>query len=450
LHNTDITSGAAELHKEYHVLRFRRVPVALIALLAVFVATRTTSAQFVLHLPYPSGVSVSILQGYNGGTHQGVERYSLDLVRDDGKTSNSPALAPAAGTVVWAYAPGERGGCIGIQIDGGGGLHEMLCHIFLNHAYQNGDHVGSGQELGTVGPPGTVQNNGTSHIHLQVYRVLDGQRTPAPFAAPDGAPLEGISLAAGTSYNQWACNSSGPGCHIVSQNGAPSGTASPTPSTGIITSASAGGTAGATISSPRQQTGPLAVGTPVAVSGTGDCLRVHDQPTTSANVVNCLPDGTQSVITDGPRSADGYTWYRLDSAGWSVGDYLTATGPASTATGSNGTGAAATSSGSTSAPPPAPQNPTSAPAAPPAPAAPSGVTQPIGVTFVAGASVTVSGTGDCLRVHDQPSVSATVLDCLPDGTKGVVADGPVQADGLVWWDLDGHGWVDGEYLKVPS
>src|SRR5579884_1641591 len=92
----------------------------------------TSRAAPVIHLPYPDRVAVSILQGYNGGTHQGVERYSLDLTRDDGQTSGSPALAPAPGTVVWSYPPGTGNGCIGIMIDNGGGLHEMLCHLILN------------------------------------------------------------------------------------------------------------------------------------------------------------------------------------------------------------------------------------------------------------------------------------------------------------------------------
>src|SRR5947209_10818543 len=132
------------MRKDKSVLRLRRMLAAPLGILLALFASNRAHGAAVVHLPYPAGVAVSILQGYNGGTHQGVERYSLDLTRDDGKTSNSPALAPAAGTVVWAYAPGDRSGCIGIEIDGGGGLHEMLCHIILNHTYQNGDHVAGG------------------------------------------------------------------------------------------------------------------------------------------------------------------------------------------------------------------------------------------------------------------------------------------------------------------
>jgi len=429
-------------------LRSCRTLLAPLALILAFLSlARVGNAHgaAVIHLPYPAGVSVSILQGYNGGTHTGVERYSLDLVRDDGKSSGSPALAPAPGTVVWAYAPGELSGCIGIQIDGGDGLYEMLCHLILNHVYQNGEHVQGGQVLGSVGAPGTVENNGTSHIHLQLYRVVNGDRTPMPFAAPDGLPLEGVSLPAGGNFNQWACNGgSGPGCHIVSQNGASTAPPSTRPAP-TIASASSSSSGGATISAPRQASVALGVGVPVVVSGTGDCLRVHDQAATSANVVSCLPDGTQAVITDGPQTSSGYTWWKLDSLGWVVADYLSATGPGSAA-------AAPTPQPATAPAAPAQPAATTAPPPTPPPAAPASATPapqlPIGVSFAAGATVVVTGTGDCLRVHDQPALSANVVDCLADGTAGTIVDGPVQADGYTWWEIQGEGWVDGEYLTA--
>ncbi|HLZ71119.1 MAG TPA: CAP domain-containing protein [Dehalococcoidia bacterium] len=62
----------------------------------------------------------------------------------------------------------------------------------------------------------------------------------------------------------------------------------------------------------------------VVVSGTGDCLRVHDAPTIGANVVGCLPDGTAMIVSAGPISADGYTWWKLGALGWAAGQYLAA------------------------------------------------------------------------------------------------------------------------------
>jgi len=448
-------------------LRFRRTLLALAALGLAGLSTRAAHGAAAIHLPYPAGTAVSILQGYNGGTHQGVERFSLDLTRDDGKTSGSPALAPAAGTVVWAYPPGSNNGCIGIQIDGGGGLHEMLCHIILNHSYGNGDHVSGGQVLGTVGVPGTVGNNGVSHIHLQLYRIVDGDRSPVPYTLPDGLPLEGVSLpASDSSFNKWACNGSGPGCHIISQNG-PGAAAAPasTPANGAttLTSASTSSTGGATLSTP-QQSGPLGVGAAVVVSGTGDCLRVHSSAAVASNVVYCLPDGSQSVITDGPQTADGYTWWKLGDLGWSVADYLQAinggssiaTPPAASATPS---AAASPTPAPTPAasPTPAPPAPTAAPAPAAAASTPASAATPTpqpelptGVAYAVGDKVVTSGADGCLNVHDAPSLSGNVVDCVPDGTAGTVTDGPVQADGYVWYRLDNRGWVVSTYLQLSQ
>jgi hypothetical protein len=68
----------------------------------------------------------------------------------------------------------------------------------------------------------------------------------------------------------------------------------------------------------------LAPGAIAVVSGTGDCLRVHDSPTTSGSVVGCLSDGTALVIAAGPVTADGFTWWKLGGLGWAVGQYLSA------------------------------------------------------------------------------------------------------------------------------
>ncbi len=422
-------------------MRFRRTLLALLAMSLAVLGVRTAHAATAIHLPFPAGTAISIIQGYNGGTHQGVERYSLDLTRDDGKTSGSAALAPAAGTVVWSYPPGAGNGCIGIQIDGGAGLHEMLCHLFLNHSYANGEHVTAAQVLGTVGPPGTVGNNGTAHIHLQLYRVINGDRTPVPYALPDGAPLEGVSLSGGSTYNQWACSANGPGCHIVSLNNGAAAPA-PTPSAGRITSASSSSTGGATVHTTRQQGDGLTIGVAVVVTGTGDCLRVHAAAATTAALVTCLPDGTQAVISDGPQTAEGFSWFKLGDVGWSVADYL----------------APLNAGNSIAAPPPptaatpAPSAPAPTAIAPPAPAvAPSTAPTaelPNGVAFTVGSTVIVGGTGDCLNVHDAPGTTGTVVQCIPDGTTGQVTDGPVVADGFTWWKLDSRGWVVGDYLKA--
>jgi uncharacterized protein YkwD len=72
---------------------------------------------------------------------------------------------------------------------------------------------------------------------------------------------------------------------------------------------------------------PLTVGATAGVSGTGDCLRVHTAPAAAAPVVTCLPDGFVASISDGPQSADGYTWWKIGPLGWAVSVYLVATTP---------------------------------------------------------------------------------------------------------------------------
>ena len=71
---------------------------------SVLAAAETTSVP----LPFDTGASVQIVQGYNGGTHQGASVYGLDLVLTNGETSGAAVLAPFDGTVPWAFAPGEK------------------------------------------------------------------------------------------------------------------------------------------------------------------------------------------------------------------------------------------------------------------------------------------------------------------------------------------------------
>jgi murein DD-endopeptidase MepM/ murein hydrolase activator NlpD len=363
-----------------------------------------------LHLPYPAGVAVNIIQGYNGGTHSGVERYSLDLVRSDGKTSGSPVLAPAAGTVAFAQLPGQEHGCIGVAMDDAGDFHYMLCHIILNHTYGYGDRISLGQQLGTVGSPGLVGNNGTSHVHMQLYILPGGQRTPVPFASPQGLTLESSSMPSDGTYDQWAC--SGAACHnLISR--LPSSATNTIAADGVVPVTSA-------VTQPPAAGARLSVGTAAVVNGTSDCLRVHVQPALSADSIGCAPDGTVVFVSDGPKEADGHTWWFLRTLGWTVADYLLASGAAaSTSSAEMQTDGA------------------------PAPHTSSAV-------LSTGISITVAGTGDCVRVHDGPSLDATVVNCLPDGATATLTDGPRSADGYTWWQLSSGGWAVSSYLEPPS
>ncbi|MGD9894110.1 MAG: CAP domain-containing protein [Dehalococcoidia bacterium] len=55
--------------------------------------------------------------------------------------------------------------------------------------------------------------------------------------------------------------------------------------------------------------------------------------------------------------------------------------------------------------------------------------------------------GDCLNVRRGPGRAATIVVCLPDGSAVTITGGPISADGIDWWMIDGLGWAAGEYLR---
>jgi hypothetical protein len=76
-----------------------------------------------------------------------------------------------------------------------------------------------------------------------------------------------------------------------------------------------------------------------------------------------------------------------------------------------------------------------------------GIPWPISV----GADLVVAGTGDCLNVRERPGTGAPEVECLPDGTSVKVAAGPVEIDGLEWWQLEvWGGWSSSDYLRYPD
>ena len=74
--------------------------------------------------------------------------------------------------------------------------------------------------------------------------------------------------------------------------------------------------------------GALAIGVYVEINGTGVGLRVRAAPGLDAAPLFIAADSEVFQITDGPRQADGYTWWHLVApydatrAGWAVQDYL--------------------------------------------------------------------------------------------------------------------------------
>ncbi len=72
-----------------------------------------------------------------------------------------------------------------------------------------------------------------------------------------------------------------------------------------------------------------------------------------------------------------------------------------------------------------------------------------------GEQVVVFGVGDgqCLRARQSPGQAGVVITCQPDGTRGVLGEGPVDADGYKWWKVTGDGWfgwMAADWLRYPD
>lgn len=66
-----------------------------------------------------------------------------------------------------------------------------------------------------------------------------------------------------------------------------------------------------------------------------------------------------------------------------------------------------------------------------------------------GIQAVVYGAGSCLNFHEEPRVAGKTLSCQADGAKARIVSGPVEADNITWWELDGLGWGSVDYL-VPA
>jgi hypothetical protein len=296
------------------VLRTGVLSAAFAAVLILTTSIGSAGAVESLPLPFAGGQAVRIVQGYNGGTHQGRSGYALDLVLAAGATSGVEVLSPIDGVVVWAFAPGTGNGCMGIAMRDGS-YSVTLCHVIFERAFKWREGIARGQVLGTVGPPGTVGNNGTAHVHLELHRG-SGARSPVPFAASDGLLLEGVELALSGARNEHALRPA-----LVSSNAAGSGAAAPAPRAPAPPPPAA---APAPAPAPARLAA-AAVAPPARtaiVSGTDACLKIRKEPSLEAAVVDCLPDGTSVPLTAATQRAHDYQWREIADRGWAVADYL--------------------------------------------------------------------------------------------------------------------------------
>ncbi len=136
----------------------------------------------------------------------------------------------------------------------------------------------------------------------------------------------------------------GGGVFLARQNLAVRPTPVPTVVQATVPPATPTGFGDATATPPPQPTTPptkppppppsnvIAVGGFVQVANSRTGLSVRDKPSVSGSKkLTVLPDGTKAHVVDGPVTADGYTWWKLDrfdsknpaTTGWSVSNFLT-------------------------------------------------------------------------------------------------------------------------------
>jgi len=136
-------------------------------------------------------------------------------------------------------------------------------------------------------------------------------------------------------------------------------------------------------------------------------LHLRSGAGTGYSVVETLSEGAYVEVLDGPYSANGYKWWEVyvdgsKNTGFVAGVFLTvvSSGP-----------------------------------------------------FSIGDTVYV--TSDSLNVRSGPGTGYSVIDMITYGTNGLIIDGPVTANGYVWYEMEYvggayAGWVASDYLALVT
>lgn len=157
-----------------------------------------------------SGGAWSIMQGYNGSSHQNQDDlwqyyYSFDLVRDDGRTAGETVYSPVNGTVTWTDP--STGG---ISIDIGGNHAVAMFHVDFAGRYKAGTPVSQGEPMGIISGSGGPGFAGSPHLHFTLWKSSDDgnwDRHAVPFTGAyaiegmDFPDIGGGSQYAGTTFN---------------------------------------------------------------------------------------------------------------------------------------------------------------------------------------------------------------------------------------------------------
>lgn len=156
-------------------------------MLSLVVRPVSVAAAPTLVLPTPPGEPWRIIQGYACGTHNGWDRYSLDLAQVNGPTYNAPIRAAASGTL-WHWE--SRSGTI--ILSHGNNFFTMYTHLSQPVTTERGYAFAAGDVLGYAGDRGSP---GIPHLHFTAYTAgANGWsgRQSAPLKFAEGYDLPEI------------------------------------------------------------------------------------------------------------------------------------------------------------------------------------------------------------------------------------------------------------------
>ena len=150
--------------------------VTIVSTFSFYPTIATALSSYELQSPFEQGTRWYVCQGYDNtsGSHTGSSQISLDFTGSQNcgsSAAGSNVFSPFKGVVSW-YAEPSGSLCI---TETGAQRSVMLTHI--NSSHTTGMSVNDGDLVGHIAGAGFKQNNGSAHLHLQVW---NGARCTSP------------------------------------------------------------------------------------------------------------------------------------------------------------------------------------------------------------------------------------------------------------------------------